>query len=91
MDLFELDTLSPARIRAGASAQRAAKLVNKGIPESTVADLMTKRSPNNHTYTEQFVQGLCNLAQDTASNVLITKEQTNELSKDLTDLVPEPI
>lgn len=69
-------------IRAGATVERAGKLLNAKVPKRTVAMLMSENSPNGFEYTEEMVKGLEQLSKDTKTRVVITAAQAEAIVAD---------
>lgn len=82
---FVMDKMTTAQGRAGAAAERAAKMSAQGVPHTAIAEVLTDASQklgNNNKYTASSVDTLVNLWADSEKGTPISKPVANALVKD---------
>lgn len=86
-DIFDLvlEKMTTAQDRAGAAAERAAKMSAAGVPHSAIAEVLTdssKKLGNNNQYSTASVDTLVDLWADAKKGTPISKPVAKAMAKD---------
>lgn len=82
---FVLEKMTTPQGRAGAAAERAAKLSAAGVPHSAIAQVLTdssKKLGNDNKYSARSVDTLVDLWADAKKGTPISKPVANALVED---------
>lgn len=66
--------------RAGSTVERVGKMDEAGVPRKVIAFVMTERSTNNITWTEEAVGIVCDVYEESKTKVLVTASQATALT-----------
>lgn len=80
-----LEKMTTAKDRAGAAAERAAKMSENGVPHTAIAEVLTdssKKLGNNNQYTASSVDTLVDLWADAKKGTPISKPVAKALVND---------
>lgn len=77
-----IDKIRTPSSRAGNTVERVGKLTKARVCRKAIAAQMTHNSRNGFTYTEEEIQTINKVYQDSKSGVLITTSQAKALKRD---------